>query len=126
MYINWKQKLYSLDASTIIHIWDNYPKMNSLFSALWDWIAKEIQIENLLEIQEEKYGDGVDENDILIIATAKVNKTILITEEARQPKSSSSSSEKYNYRIPAVCNLKEMSVTNIHFTELLNKDIGDN
>ncbi len=79
-------------------------------------LERALEIRNLLGI-EGKYGKkGVNENDILIIATADIHQTILVTEEGRQlhlPK------EKSQYKIPAVC--KMLSVKNIDFTEFLNK-----
>ncbi len=79
-------------------------------------LNKAMEIRNSLGI-EEKYGkNGVNENDILIIATAAINQRTLITEEAKQlelPK------EKLKYKIPAVCRMS--SVRNINFTELLKQ-----
>ena len=37
-----------LDASSIMHGWDNYPKSNSLFKNLWDWIENLIQESQLV------------------------------------------------------------------------------
>ena len=34
--------MYSFDASSIIHIWDNYPKANPHFDSLWQWISDQI------------------------------------------------------------------------------------
>ncbi len=34
--------MYSFDASSMIHAWDNYPPKNQHFDALWEWIAEEI------------------------------------------------------------------------------------
>lgn len=31
--------MYSFDASSIIHAWDNYPIENVHFESLWDWFA---------------------------------------------------------------------------------------
>lgn len=35
--------MYSFDASSIIHAWDNYPSANPLFDSLWKWIAEQIK-----------------------------------------------------------------------------------
>ena len=34
--------MYSFDASSMIHAWDNYPPANPHFESLWEWIAKDI------------------------------------------------------------------------------------
>lgn len=77
-------------------------------------IAK--RIKNLLGIIEEKYRKGVGENDLFIIAIAKETRTILISEEKRQ---APLPAEVPNYKIPAVCNMPEVSVTCVGFIELL-------
>ncbi len=75
-------------------------------------------IKDLLEIEEDNYGDGVGENDILIVAITQRTKTILVTNENRQP---DLPQNKKKYKIPAVCNLLDVNVTNINLTELLHK-----
>lgn len=35
--------MYSFDASSVIHAWDNYPIENELFALLWDWFADKIE-----------------------------------------------------------------------------------
>jgi len=35
--------MYSFDASSMIHAWDNYPIENEHFKALWEWFASEVQ-----------------------------------------------------------------------------------
>ncbi len=37
--------MYSFDASSMIHAWDNYPPKNQHFDALWEWITEEISNE---------------------------------------------------------------------------------
>lgn len=79
------------------------------------------KIKDLLEIEEDSYGKGVDENDLFIIVIAKRINSILVTEEKIQvrfklPRNNSS------YKIPAVCNLLEVNVDCINFTALLNRD----
>lgn len=76
------------------------------------------EIKNLLEIEEDNYGEGVGENDIFIIAIAKRTQTILVNSEAKQPKPPK---KKSKYRIPAVCNLSDVKVKNINLVELLHK-----
>jgi len=34
--------MYSFDASSMIHAWDNYPPANPHFESLWEWIAENI------------------------------------------------------------------------------------
>lgn len=34
--------MYSFDASSMIHAWDNYPISNPHFNALWQWFADQI------------------------------------------------------------------------------------
>ncbi len=34
--------MYSFDASSMIHAWDNYPPANPHFESLWEWIADNI------------------------------------------------------------------------------------
>lgn len=35
--------VYSFDASSMIHAWDNYPIENPLFESLWDWMGEKVQ-----------------------------------------------------------------------------------
>lgn len=35
--------MYSFDASSMIHAWDNYPPSNLHFNSLWDWVAEQIE-----------------------------------------------------------------------------------
>lgn len=69
-------------------------------------IASEIKA--LLEIEEEVYGAGVDENDLIIIASAKIEADVLLTQESRQP--FDPNRKKKNYKIPAVCELADVGV----------------
>ena len=39
--------MYSFDASSMIHAWDNYPPENPLFGALWCWVAEKPQAKKL-------------------------------------------------------------------------------
>jgi hypothetical protein len=75
------------------------------------------RIKNLLEIEEEAYGAGVDENDLLIIATAKLESETLLTQEFRQP--AVPARKKKNFRIPAVCELEEVGVAHQNVRELI-------
>ena len=153
--------MYSFDASSMIHAWDNYPTSNPHFESLWQWFSDQIdnkqfaiskiafeevnhkipecgswlknnhieiypltatslikaqKIKTLLGIVEEKYTKGVGENDLFIIAIANETRTTLVSEEARQ---NNLPSQKYNYKIPAVCEMTEVEVSCINFLELL-------
>ncbi len=35
--------MYSFDASSMIHAWDNYPPENEFFKSLWEWFSEKIQ-----------------------------------------------------------------------------------
>ena len=77
-----------------------------------------LSIKQMLGITEENYGKGVGENDLLIIATAKVLKLTLITEERKQfppPK------EMKKRRIPSVCNLEGVDVICLQFIDLIKE-----
>lgn len=45
MYTRWSGSVHTLDASSIIHAWDNYPLAQ--FPGLWDWLAGEAQAQRL-------------------------------------------------------------------------------
>lgn len=66
------------------------------------------EIKELLEIDEEAFGAGVDENDLMIIAAAKIEADVVLTQESRQP--FDPNRKKRNYKIPAVCELPEVGV----------------
>jgi predicted nucleic acid-binding protein len=152
--------VHTLDASSILHAWDNYPLTQ--FPGLWDWLAGEIQdqrlsiptvaleevghkspdcatwlknqnirslpmsnavvqaakqIKDAVGIQNDKYHPkGVDENDILIIASAQYHGATLVTNEARQ---SSSLKEPTRRKIPAVCVLPGVAVAHKNFLDYL-------
>lgn len=76
-----------------------------------------MEIKHLLEIVDDKYhADGVGENDILIIATAKSLGVALVSDEGQQatlPKLIA------RYKIPAVCNLQSVDVVCKNFIDYL-------
>ena len=76
--------------------------------------AKEIK--KLLGISNDKYGNGVGENDLLIVASAKVKGCRLVSEEKRQP---DLPKEMKNCKIPAVCNLPGVQVPCDQFIDLI-------
>jgi hypothetical protein len=152
--------MYTFDASSVVHAWDNYPIEN--FPGMWDWFEKQIStetfimsevafdevfdkfpdcgdwlknkgiskitlsngimqqaiiIKQMLGIVEDNYhGNGVGENDLLIIATAKIEGLPLISEENRQPKRPQN---KGKYKIPAVCDLPTVGVDCFPFIDLI-------
>ena len=75
-------------------------------------LVEAFRIKGLLGIEEDKYGSGVDENDLFIIATAKLHGCELVTDEAFQ---ASPNKQKRNWRIPAVCNMDSVKVPPIDF-----------
>jgi len=79
-------------------------------------LDKAFQIKGQLGIVEDKYGAGVGEKDLIIIATAHVNRIMLVSNEKKQPKLPE---KKHNYKIPAVCTLPGVAVTCINFLEYL-------
>lgn len=84
-------------------------------------LSEAAKIKHLLGITDDDYhSKGVGENDILIIATAKVYDLQLISNEHKQfnlPEILS------NYKIPAVCSLPTVAVNCIDFINFI-KDTG--
>lgn len=71
-------------------------------------IAKHaMHIKSALGIANDNYGSGVDENDILIIATAKAKGLSLVSNENRQPTLPPALKR---YKIPAACALPSVNV----------------
>lgn len=81
-------------------------------------LLEAMRIKNLLEIVEDRYGSGVDENDLIIIATAKLNGSELVTNEAFQP---ALNRLKKNWKIPAVCNMDTVNVEWTGFLDYLKR-----
>lgn len=80
------------------------------------------KIKTLLKIEEDNYhAKGIGENDLLIIANAKRNNSILVTNEERQG-DATKIKVKAKYKIPATCNLVGVNVENINLAELLHLD----
>lgn len=150
----------TLDASAILHGWDNYPPPQ--FPRLWEWMAERVEkhdlaitdvaldevarreldcakwlrdhnveivpvsdaslaealrIKQLLGIEGNAYHPkGVGENDLLIIAAARILRVDLITNEQRQP---SLPSNLRQYKIPAVGDLTAVQVKTLNFLEYL-------
>lgn len=72
------------------------------------------EIKDLLEIEEEEFGSGVDENDLFVIATAKIEAETILTTEARQ---NNLPQKMKNYKIPAVCEMDQVSVPHLNVRE---------
>lgn len=80
-------------------------------------LQQAVAIKHLLGIVEDDYHPkGVGENDIFIIASAKVAGTTLISDEARQFRLPDLMAK---YKIPAVCDLDEVGVDCIPFIDVI-------
>ena len=78
-----------------------------------------MNIKGLLGIVDDNYHPkGVDENDILIIATALVHRVELVTDEERQPTLPKETSKR---KIPAVCAMDKVLVPCINFIEYIKR-----
>ena len=78
-----------------------------------------LRIKALLGVQGEDYhADGVGENDLLIVATARAHDAELLTDEARQPKLPLN---RRKYKIPAVCGLPEVATDCLNFVEYFKR-----
>ena len=77
-----------------------------------------MRIKALIGVIDDGYHPkGVDENDLIIITTARAKHCELISEEARQP--SLTRNEPTKRKIPAVCAVNGVDVTCINFIEYL-------
>lgn len=78
-----------------------------------------MRIKKLVGIVDDKYhSKGVGENDLLIIAVARIHRAELISDEERQaihPK------EPTKRKIPAVCSLKDVAVPCINFLDFIKR-----
>jgi predicted nucleic acid-binding protein len=84
-----------------------------------DAILKEaLRLKGLLQIGEQ-YGGGVGENDLLIVATAKVAGVDLISNEKVQP--DLTKTKLVNYKIPAVCKMQSVGVPCCDFLEFIRR-----
>lgn len=79
-----------------------------------------LDLKSKLGIVDDNYHPkGVGENDLLIIASAKVNQRRLVTNEARQDTNLPSNPARY--KIPAVCGLAGIDVPTLNFLDLLQE-----
>lgn len=81
-------------------------------------LLEAFRIKGLLGIEEDKYGSGVDENDLIIIATARLSGCELVTNEAFQ---ATPNKQKRNWKIPLVCNMNTVNVPWIDFLGYLKR-----
>jgi hypothetical protein len=81
-------------------------------------LQESLRIKALLGIVDDKYGGGVSENDILIIATASILRKELVTDESWQP---NPPKKRENYRMPAVCSLQAVQVQWISFLNYIKR-----
>lgn len=81
-------------------------------------LQESLRIKDLLGIVGDKYGGGVGENDILIIATASVSRKELVTDEGWQP---IPPKKLENCRMPAVCSLQTVQVPWISFLNYIKR-----
>ena len=106
----------------------------SVISGSDEAIQEEKRLADELGIKDDKYGKGVDYNDLLLIATASVNKYDVMTNEALQgeepknkanykiPKNKANKipPKKANYKIPLVCRtITQPKITTYSFIEWL-------
>jgi predicted nucleic acid-binding protein len=87
--------------------------------AMDDQILQEaLRIKNLLGIVGDRYGGGVDENDLFIVATSRFHGDHLISNENVQ---TTLPAAMHNYKIPAVCRLATVNVDCINFVEFIKQ-----
>lgn len=83
-----------------------------------DILLDALRIKTVLGIVDDKYGGGVGENDLLIIATARAYRTALVSDERQQPDLPKLMP---NYKIPAVCAMRDVGVECINFLEFIKR-----
>jgi predicted nucleic acid-binding protein len=80
-------------------------------------ITEALRIKNLLGIVGDRYGGGVDENDLFIIATAGSHGVGLVSNENAQP--TLPNKKMPNYKIPAVCGMRDVQIECINFVQFV-------
>ena len=82
-------------------------------------IQQAVSIKHLLGIAEDNYqAKGVGENDLFIIATAKIHGCALVSDEAVQLRLPDLLSK---CRIPAVCRMPDVNVTCVPFIDVIRQ-----
>lgn len=81
-------------------------------------LQEALRIKGILGIVADRYGGGVGENDILIIATASVLGSELVTNEGWQPLPPKKMA---NCRMPAACTLQAVNVRWINFLNYIKR-----
>jgi len=80
-------------------------------------VTQALKINQAIGVANGQYHPkGVDENDVLCIATAKVSGRTVISDEAVQ---ASKPPDKKRYKIPAVCQLTDIDVECIRLNQLI-------
>jgi predicted nucleic acid-binding protein len=78
-----------------------------------------MQIKHLIGVVDDKYHPkGVDENDLLIIASARQNGLELVSNEAKQNKLPDKPAKR---KIPAVCAMPEVAVVCFDYLEFIKR-----
>jgi hypothetical protein len=84
-----------------------------------DIVQESSRIKKLLGITDDDYhSKGVSENDILIIAAAKIRELELVSDEGQQTRPPR---ENRKLKIPGVCNLPDVGVPCMSFIELIRR-----
>lgn len=82
-------------------------------------LQESMRIKELLQIEESLYHpSGVNENDLLIIATARIEEFVLVSNEAKQLNLPQSPAKR---KIPAVCDDPGVAVECIDFLTLIRQ-----
>lgn len=89
---------------------------NGFESTPIDGGVEELSLRLEKEYQVREKSGGADGKDIKLIAYAKINNKIVVTEEGKQPEKPK---EKWNYKIPLICDEKEVEC--INFIEMIRR-----
>jgi hypothetical protein len=82
-------------------------------------VQEAMRIKKLLGIENDKFHPkGVDESDILIVASARIHKSCLVSDEGRQQTLPEVLTK---CKIPTVCAMKEVNVSCINFIEFIKR-----
>ena len=81
-------------------------------------LLEALRVKALLGIEEARYGGGVDENDLLIIDTARVDGHTLVSNEALQLTPSKKMS---HWKIPAVCATESLRTPCVDFVGYIRR-----